>query len=184
MDFFEKQRKKREIKEKFRDNNKFSKEYIKWLEEFTEKHSSFSTDSFLYKEEELSETDKKNVSIVETLYELVDDFADENYIKPIRHEFGAYYKIKHNDIGYYLGFDNGQGVSFYIARLKEPEKGSIEYKNIVSGVKLPSTVLIDNKLDELRSVIERLGNEEIPIEAIHQVADAEIQKIRIKRQKY
>ncbi len=184
MDWMEEQRKKEYIKEKMREDKTFSKDYISWLEEFTKTHWTFTKETFNYSQENLTENDINNINLTEALFELTDDFADDNYIKPIRHDYGAYYPFKHNEVGYYVGFDCGQGTTFYIARLPEPENNSIEYDDLIKGEKLPNTILIDEKLEELRSLIERLGKEEVPTEAIHQVTDAEIQKIKTKKQKY
>ena len=172
-----------EKKENFKDNIAFSTFYIEWLEQFTEKHKSFSTDSFIYDENSLTKEEKDNVELIEALYEIIDEYADNNYIKPKTTDFGNYYTIGYNNNSYIIGVDGGQGTSFYCERLDEYKKNSLEYKHLMGGVKLPSTLLIDQKLDELVQLIERLNREEIPLEAIHQKADTVLQKLKINRQK-
>ena len=183
-EWFEQYKKKQEEKNKFKDTLAYSTNYIDWLEKFTDVHGSFATDSFLYVPEVLSEEDKKNVALLEALYEVADEYADDNFIEATPTDFGNFYSIKHNGIGYFIGFDGGQGASFYCTRLEEPEKDALEYKHLMSGVKLPDTVIAEHKLEELTELIEKLYEENVPIEAIHQTTDTAIQKIKVKNQRF
>jgi len=183
-EWFEQYMKVKEEKNKFKDTLAYSTNYIDWLEKFTEEHGSFATDSFLYKPDVLSEEDKKNVALIEALYEVTDEYADDNFIESTPTDFGNFYSIQHNGVGYFIGFDGGQGASFYCTRLEEPEKDALEYKHLMSGVKLPKTVLVEHKLEALAELIERLYEEDVPVEAIHQKADSTIQKIKVKSQKF
>ncbi len=180
-DWFEDYIKRQKEREEFKKSIAYSTEYIDWLDSFTKEHGSFSTDSFLYEPEKITDEERKKVDLIEALYELTDEYADENYIMPTKTDYGAFYSIKHNGVGYFIGFDAGQGTSFYCTRLEEPEEDALEYKHLMSGVKLPSTIIIDQKLEELSELIERLDREQVPLEAINQKTDATIQKIRTKK---
>ena len=168
-------------KQEFKDNLHLSTDYIDWMEEFTKSYKVFATDSFLYDKDKIEDKDKKNIELLEGLFEAIAEFADKNYITPKRSDYQIYYLLKHNNIGYKIGMDYGQGASFYCDRLDKPEKDSIEYKNIMSGVKLPKTIQAEYKLEELKNYIERLVEEDVPVEAIHRATDAVIQKVKVKR---
>ena len=163
---YEKYKKRKEFKDKLH----LSTEYIDWLEKFTEEHEVFATDTFLYDEDKV--------------IEVITEFADKNYISPKRDDFEMFYNIEYKGTGYEIGLNYGQGSSNYCVRQDEPEKDAISYENIMSGVKLPSTIQAESKLEELKELIEQLANDNVPVEAIHQATDTAIQKVKIKKERY
>lgn len=171
---------KEEKKEKFKNSLSYSFDYIDWLEKFSSKYGSFSTDTFLYDSELLTETDKENVEHLEDFFEEIYDYSTENYIPPKKLKYGSFYTIQYHGIGYSIGIDYGQGCSFYCERFDNPGEDVIEYEKIMSSVKLPNTILWDSMLDDLVSLIERLDEEEIPIDVIEDVATHTILKIKKK----
>ena len=180
--WFEELQKRAREKYDFKENMIFSTDYIDWLESFTDEHGSFSTETFLDNPRELSQIDKKNIRLLEALYEVTDEYADNNFITPTFTDFGNFYSIKHNDVGYFIGFDSGQETIFYCTRLDAPEKDALEYKHLMSGVKLPSTVQAEDKLEELSKMIESLCDHGVPAEAIHQTTDATLQKVKVRKE--
>lgn len=168
-----------EEKKEFKKALPYSLNYIEWLEEFTARYGHFSTDSFLYDFDLLSDKDKSNVGHLETLFEEIYDYAEENYIDHHKLPYGIFYSIKHNGVGYYIGVDYGQGCDFFCERLDKPDQDAIEYEHIMSSVKLPNAIFWDVKLDELVEVIERLS-EEVPVEAIEKTAQDTIEKLKVK----
>lgn len=168
-------------KKAFKDKLHLSTEYIDWIEKFTNKYECFATDSFLYEEDKLTADEKNKVYLLEALYEVIADFADNNYINPEKEDFEVFYNIEHNGIGYEIGFNYGQGVSFYCLRLEEPKKDAIEYESLMSGVKLPRTVRAEEKLEDLKELLEKLIEEDVPEEAIHQATDTVLQKVKAKK---
>lgn len=177
---FENHKKKKE----FKNNLHLSTEYIDWLEEFTNEYECFATDSFLYEEDKLTNEEKNKVYLLEALYEVIADFADNNFINPEKTDFELFYNIEHNGIGYKIGFNYGQGASFYCLRLEEPKKDAIEYESLMSGVKLPRTVRAEEKLEDLKELIEKLIEEDVPEEAIHQATDTVLQKVKTNKRNY
>lgn len=165
-------------KEEFRDNITYSTDYIDWLEQFTAKNGSFANDSFLYDSKDLTEEDMKRVDEIELFFEVIHDYAEANFIYPKKVDFGAYYSIQHNGIGYNIGMDHGQGGSFYCTRLEKPVEGSLEFKHVMSSVKLPETILAEFQLEQLVALIEKLNSESVPITAIQQTVEHTIQKIK------
>ena len=183
-DWMAEQQEKFRKKEEFKNNLHLSTEYIDWLEEFTNEYECFATDSFLYEEDKLTEDEKNKVFLLEALFEVISDFADNNYINPEKTDYELFYNIEHNGIGYKIGFNYGQGASFYCLRLEEPNKDAIEYESLMSGVKLPRTVKAEEKLEGLKELLEKLIEEDVPVEAIHQATDTVLQKVKTNKRNY
>lgn len=174
---------KEEEKRKFKDSLPYSLDYIEWLEKFTTRFGSFSTDTFLYDRELISQKDRDNVDHLETLFEEIYDYANENYVDRHKLSYGFFYSIQHNGIGYSIGVDYGQGCSFYCERLEKPDPDALEYEQIMSSVKLPNTIFWDLKLDELVEVIEKLHALNVPVEAMEKVANETFEKIKTKKKR-
>ena len=88
------------------------------------------------------------------------------------------YSIEHNGIGYDIGVNYGQGTFFYCKRQEKPRKNSLEYKQLMSTVKLPSTVQAEFELEELKQYLEKLIEADVPVEAIRRATDTVIQKVK------
>lgn len=180
-DFFGRMRQREEHKKAFRQSLSYSFDYIEWLEQFTSKYPSFSTETFLFDGKKLTEHDKENVSHLEEFFEEIYDYAQANYISPQKLTYGTFYKIKHHGIGYSIGIDYGQGCCFYCERFDNPGDDVLDYKRVMSSVKLPNTIAWDSMLDDLVSLIEKLDEEEVPIDVIEKVTKQTIQKIKTKK---
>ena len=176
-DWFEKQYEKEKIKKDFKDNIHLSTDYIDWLERFTNVYNIFATDDF-EENDSITEEDHKNVFLLEALFEEINDYSDENYITPELADSGMSYSIEHNGIGYDIGVNYGQGTFFYCKRQEKPRKNSLEYKQLMSTVKLPSTVQAEFELEELKQYLEKLIEADVPVEAIRRATDTVIQKVK------
>ena len=55
-------------------------DYIKWLDKFTIKHSSFSDGDWLSSSEKISKEDLEKVNDLPLMYEGIEKYASENYI--------------------------------------------------------------------------------------------------------
>lgn len=156
-------------------------DYIDWLESFTSRMGSFSTATFLNDPELLSEYDQLNVNHLEELFENISEYSRENYIFPKKTKYGLYYSIKHNDVGYFIGIDYGQGCNFYCERLDEPLEDSLDYEHVVSSVKLPSTIVWDDKLDPLISIIKQLYDDGIPLNVMEDATQKTLRKLKKRK---
>ena len=179
-DFVGRMKKREKARQDFRESLSYSTDYIDWLEQFTASHGSFSTETFSFDGELLTPEDKFNIGCLEALFEEIYDYAEDNYIPLKESNFGAFYSIQHNGVGYSIGVDYGQGCQFYCERLVEPDSDALEYKHIMSSVKLPKTLCWDSQLDVLVELMERLGDE-IPVDAIEKVTNKTL--IKMKRKK-
>ena len=171
--------KKAKAKVAFRDELRESDRYIKWLEKFTAKNGGFDTLLLTYNGDNYTEEEKENIEQIETLYEVICDYAQTNYLTPTPVEFGNYFSIKHGDNYFYVGADYGQGASFYCTRLVEEDENALDYKEVVHNTKLPETIEKERRLEELSRIIDRLFNEDnVPVEVIESKANEAFQKIK------
>lgn len=109
-------------------------DYINWLNRFTLDKEGFSSDTWLYNPEELTDEDNKNVDKLFILYEIVNEYAFLNNIKSLPCDFGNYYLVRLDDFGFELGILIGQGTIFYCKRVSiENESNFIDYKKIVNN---------------------------------------------------
>lgn len=173
---YERHRKKKEFKEKLHT----STEYIDWLEEFTNKYKVFATDSFLYDKDKISKEELEKVNFLESLFEVIYEYADENYIEAKKNNYELYFDIEHNGIGYEIGLNYGQGSAFYCVRQEEPSKDSIKFSQLISGEILPSTIITNMKLEDLEKYIETLVEENVPVEAIENTTKKVFKKVKNK----
>ena len=175
----EKMMEKAKQKIDFRDSLRANTDYIDWLVNFTNMGGGFDTSVLTYDGSKFNGIDKKNIENIETLYEVINEFAEKNYLVPHLVEFGNYYSIKYNDIGFYVGVDFGQGTSFYCTRLDEVEKDAIDYKVLVHNTKLPETESKEKKLEELSEMIIGLLTEDnVPGEVIEKKIYESFQKVK------
>ena len=65
----------------------------------------------------------------------------------------------------------------------KPEKDSIKFEQLMTGEKLPSTIITNMKLEELEKYIESLVEENVPVEAIHRKTDTVLQKVKVMKGK-
>ena len=96
-------------------------DYIIWLEEFPLKYPSFYNDDWDYSKEQLTQKDKENLSALNMLYEIIDDYArgknpEENY-----NDSKLSYYIKHDKTIFEIGFMPQQGTAFFCNRVQAVE---------------------------------------------------------------
>jgi len=152
-------------------------DYISWLKTFTMKYPDFSDDEWLYFPSEISKNDNENVNDLNLLYEVVENYANKNYIEPTLCDFGNYYSIKHNNIGYDIGILISQGTLFFCRRCDE-DKYFIEFRDIQTNKVQPHTNLINQKLEELTSLINNMIEDDIPAEVISTHTKKVLQKVQ------
>lgn len=131
--------------------------YIKWLEEFTSKHPFFYDDSWLYCPSKLSDDDRKNVEILSLFFRAIDRYAKDNYIALGYVEFGSFYNIKYNNVGYCIGLVVGQGASSYCDRFDiSDDDYLIDFNDIMNNKKQVWVDDYNNKLNDLSNLIKSL----------------------------
>ena len=129
--FLEEIKKRNAVKEELvSDDN-----YIRWLEKFTFKYKKFIDDTWLYKPEELSEFDSKNVGKIGLFFEALSDYCRKYYINIDCNEGHVVecINIKYNDVGYEIGLIVGQGACVYVER-KAPKDDAIEFNYVLNDI--------------------------------------------------
>lgn len=175
----ERERQKKELVEKT--------DYIKWLENFTKEHPSFSDDTWLYRQDEISKEDYANVCKISRFFSAIERYADKNYISGIPYCRGQYYSIEYNGKVYEIGTIIGQGaVSFCNTEDVDKEATVIKFEELAnpSGATRVRTALIENQLKRINDLFNNLVNNKnlnIPIEAIIARSEKVLTELKKKR---
>jgi len=176
--FQEKERQKMQLVEKT--------DYIKWLEKFTKEHPSFSDDTWLYKQDEISKEDYANVCKISTFFSVIERFADKNYFAGIPCDYGMSYYIEYNGKVYEIGTVIGQGaVSFCNTEDINKEATVINFQELANPFAITKlrTESIEKQLkriDELFNVLVKDEKLNIPIGAIIERAEKVVTELKKK----
>lgn len=161
-------------KEMFSNTN-----YLKWLENFTIEHPGFSDDDWLYFPDKISQEDNEKVKNLHLLYEGIELYAKKNYIYPTECDFGGYYNIKLDNIGYEIGMLVGQGTLFFCKRTPlNKDIIYIDFNDIISDKKQSGVDLITQQLKELSDKILELHKKGIPLNALIESLDTTLTGIK------
>jgi len=174
----ERERQKKDLVEKT--------DYIKWLEKFTKEHPSFSDDTWLYKQDEISKEDYANVCKISTFFSVIERFADKNYFAGIPCDYGMSYYIEYNGKVYEIGTVIGQGaVSFCNTEDINKEATVINFQELANPFAITKlrTESIEKQLkriDELFNVLVKDEKLNIPIGAIIERAEKVVTELKKK----
>ena len=147
-------------------------DYMNWLQEFIKNHNdSFYDDAWLYRTDETSKEDLKNVNMLSDFFTAIEMYANDNYYYPIHCDYGSYYLIEYNDKIYEIGCLYRKGTVFFANVLTEDKKGikiynCIDFKNICENNPNPWRKRISTNLDNFEKVIYGMLNDNVPLEAI------------------
>jgi len=158
--------------------------YLEWLEQFTEKYPNFTDIEWLYSKEKITENDYENIKTIHLFYEIIEKYAQENYISGTQEYYGKYYIVKNNNFYFRIGIISGQGSIIFFNRHDILEKGfyyDIDFNDIRNNKKREFAIEIDKKLDKLAELIKNIARENTPLEAIASKADETIHKILTKK---
>ena len=146
--------------------------YIKWLENFTIKYPDFSDDDWLYFSEKISQEDNEKVKKLHLFYEGIELYAKKNYIYPIECDFGGYYNIKLDNIGYEIGMLVGQGTLFFCKRTSlNKDLEYIDFNDILIDKKKDGVDVITQQLKNLSNNVLELHKKGIPLTALIEILD-------------
>ena len=173
----EKQIERAEKRKEFFEKLLYSTEYMDWLMTFSKKIPQCSADAA--DAEMFPIEDRKQLGCLPFFFEAIQEYSSENYIYPYKEPLGEYYSIQYKGIGFDIGVDYGQGSFFYYRRLPVKRNSALDFKHLMSSVKLPETLLYDCKLEELVTFIEHLHEEDhVPLDAIRFKVEDTVQKIK------
>lgn len=152
--------------------------YLEWLCKFTQDKEGFSNDDWLYFPELIKDSDKENVEKLCLFYEGIDKYARQNHIYPTQCEFGNFYKIRLNEIGFEIGILIGQGTVFFCNKVSvEKEEEFIDFNDIMTGKKQEQLDQINANLVSLSNMIVTAYESGVPIEAITYTLENTIKEI-------
>lgn len=157
-----------------------SDEYISWLERWTVQYSQFCDDDWLYCPNDISKEDKEKVDIFYLLFNLIDEYAGRNFISNNPCDFGCYYLIKNNNVGYQIGMMAGQGVIHFCKRVEVVDE-CIDFKDIQVNKKLENVILIEGNLEKLACLITVIAEDNTPLDAIVSTTENTVKKILARR---
>lgn len=159
--------------------------YLKWLENFTIEYPSFSDNDWLYFPEKLSKEDKEKVENLYLLYEGIELYAEKNYIYPTKCDFGNYYNIKLDNIGYEIGILSGQGTLFFCKRtLINKDIKYIDFNDIINDKKSNKTDMTTYQLKDLSNKVLKLYKKGIPLDAIIDTINDTLNNIETEEKNY
>lgn len=160
-----------------------SSDYINWLTNFTIDKDAFSDNDWLYNSSTIKKEDLDNIEKLYLFYEGIDKYARNNYIYPIPCEYGNFYKIKWNEIGFEIGVLMGQGTLFFCRKLLVKENHEfIDYNDIILNKKQKQVEYIESCLNSISDMILTAYKNGVPTNAIKTTLDDTIQEISSKEE--
>ena len=172
--------KKLKKKEKIKTNS----DSISWLEKYTDKYPRFTDDEFLFEKKVKNVNDKENVEDLGLLFEVINEYANNNYLYAIKDSgYAGHYNIKYHNIGYEIGCMVGQGTLFFCGRTEYIDDNFIDFEDILLNKKQPHVDDIGKKLEGLQTIIATYYNQGVPIEAIETSLKEVIKDIHTEKEK-
>lgn len=194
---------KREVNEKFNEEfnlyldnliNSFEVEkslckntdYIDWLEEFTTKYPSFSTEYFNEDTAIISERDKEMINKLDLFYNVIESHAKNNYIdlsldRESTWTSYEYVVIKYKDNYYRIGFNQMESICF-VSRTSEPDI-YLDFNLVINNNLTERAKMIRKQLISFRTLmsqnIEKMIDNNVP----YQVIDEEVKSVLVKYDK-
>ena len=159
--------------------------YMEWIERFTQKQSLFYSDDASDVDEfedNVTKTDIINISKLERLYDVVNNYANSNYIYPKSLSHGKFYYIQYNDKIYEIGIisSNNKVISCELKKDIDITE-CIEIHDIISPSKhvTQRKETIEKEIKKLSDLVDELVENGIPYGAIR----SEVNKAISKHQK-
>lgn len=155
-----------------------SSEYILWLKEFTDKTPEFSDEDYVYFPEQISESDNNYVDDLGLFFEVIERYAEKNYITKMPCDFGGFYPVRLDNNGFYIGCLVGQGVVHFCKRVEVTNKEHfIDYNDIMNNKTQPYVEEINRSLDDLKNKINDLYRSGVPLETIRKTANQLVEEL-------
>ena len=138
-------------------------DYILWLEDFTQTYKTFSTNSWLYAQKEISEESYDNVQKLFLFFNAISNYCYKFYINIEWYESFERERvhIKHNNVGYQLGLVVGQGSFVYVSR-EEPQDNAICFDSIMNNVVPDKFKAKDELLQQFNTLLAAMKEADMP----------------------
>lgn len=177
---------------KQKEENDYKKELVKqpkyfdWLLKIIESNeNSFCNAECQYlKESENGYTkeDIENIYMLHQFFEVINDYASQNYIVGDPNDYGRHYYISYNGICLEIGICIGQGSFVYVTKV-ELNYNSIDFDYVLGKTKNTKQEIIISNLTEFEGYIEVMVKNGIPFTSI-QAKFTELENIYLKEDEY
>ncbi len=165
------------------DNSKekvLSEDYMSWIGKEIDKHSTLvSSEAFHgYNDDSLS-----NIDYLPVLFEIVEEYAKDNYEYPTNKAYGISYVIKDNDSFYEIGTVKGVPSTTYFVRESDIVDSAIDINDIRACKNTLRKENVEQKLSKLSNLISELMDENVSIDTIMECVDSSIMEKQIEKVK-
>lgn len=150
--------------------------YINWLEQFTSDIPKFYCDNYFYDGSTYPNELNQNIQDISLFYEIIKNYAENNYISPVTTVCGNYYSIQHNNIGYHIGTMEGPEILYYCISV-DCEESYINFKDIQNNTLTPNAIFINHKIEELANIINDMIDNNVNRDIISNVTNKTLQKV-------
>ncbi len=154
------------------------KGYLSWLIYFTQDRSSFTEESLFYLEED--DPNRDFIKRFDLFYKGIEKYAKDNYIYPEHREYGSFYEIKYEDIGFEIGIIRKQGIEYFCKRVPIDNDRFIDFNDIMNNKTQDNVPLISNSLFVFDEMIKFFYENGVPIEAIINSFNNTVNDLKIK----
>ena len=151
------------------------KEYINWLESYTVNKLKIYDDLVSGD----NKKDSDNTRNLGMFYQIIEQYAQKNYIYPQQDELKKYYLIEYNQIIFEIGVINVQDELYYCERRElTKDLEYIGFDELINNKMNIRTQKIEDNFALLKSVINELINYDVPIEEITKTTNLTLRKIK------
>lgn len=167
--------KKLEQNEEEKQNILSSNEYMEWLCEFSLRYQTFNSQQFLYKNsKKVSVKDYRLVNCLNSLYSILEDYANNNYIIGSIYDGNICYFLEYKGIIFRIGkIIKDSDILFSCTRIKEIEDDIVllRFDDIKEVKDKLYTSGMKSKLKELADYINNLRKMGISDNAIRETTE-------------
>ena len=138
--------------------------YIAWLIYFTQDKSSFSDEDLFYLKKD--DPSKDYLKHFDLFYKGIEKYAKDNYIYSEFAEYGSFYRIKYDDVGFEIGILREQGIEYFCKRISLNTGKFIDFRDILNRKKQDNVLYIREKLFVFEDMIKAFYMSGVPVEVL------------------
>lgn len=156
-------------------------DYLEWIERFTSIYNGFTSFDWIDFPDLLSEVDYIKMVQVELLYSRISKYAKDNYISPIRYDFGNYFNTKIFSKFYEIGIYNcGDGIYYCNKILDRKVDNYIDIEDVINNKKTDYVLNCEKTLTDFSSSVNDLYKNGVSINLIVSTFNNTIDNIKNK----
>ena len=139
------------------------------------------TESYIYYPRVFDSEESKKIEDLKIFYNNILSYGNENYIYPKTFDYGKYYNIKYNNIGYRVIILTGN-IRYSCHRIEINDKDEfIDFDDILNNKKQKNVDTINLCLRLLEELINNMIDYEVPISAIEETTKDTINKALVRK---